>query len=1074
MILNPALFLNKCVCIYTTLILLLLTNGGYATSSNDISLASKDPTTFPLGCSPDITTPKKGLSMELYSYDFRKKGSYPCWDAAYLDPNYPRTGYKSHRLLAKVDGVTGNINFYYHATKGCTPQLGHLPASYNYPKPLTMTNFTMLLYGYFRPKVTGFHTFTISADDLLFVNFGAGNAFDCCRRDSSADHFGNYQAYAIWGSKTAKDELTVHLDAGVYYPIRLFYNNREYDGALSFTFKTESNENTVSDFSEYFFSLDDTEEGCPGLISYDSSCASVKTSKIIGIDYHTETPNENLVPITKTIYHLGIPCTGTTTTPLCGSGFYDPLANKCVTINTSSTSSVTKTTSHTTSKEVSFHSSISSQKTLIPKSIPSPYGPIKSQSIPTEMETSSEISSSEYAFSDVISTPSHSPYTKKHSSLNSSSYTSTVIHSLTSYSISQGIFSTSLSEQNITSKSSTDKFSTATSMSNSITQSSIIISQSSTNNENYTTTSMHTSSDKISTETLNNSISTTTSILFSNSSTILKNNTTIISSDKDTHYHPVNPTIVCSTNKTEIICASITQPSISNSNNHWSSSVLRFNSTTVRSTLPSSAGSNETSINVPFSSSTESNASTSSTSTSNSKTARSTLPSSAGSNETSINVPFSSSTESNASTSSTSTSNSKTVRSTLPSSAGSNETSINVPFSSSTESNTSTSSTSTSNSKTVRSTLPSSAGSNETSINVPFSSSTESNASTSSTSTSNSKTVRSTPFSSAGIIMTSLSQRNNKSASSYASSNSKCYNTADSCRKVHSTPSYLLTSSYTSEGVDYDCSLVSTKLKINDTNCLNNKHTTKSCLKTSVTTTIPTLEIKTARKSSSNTIGLHSYPTSSPNKSISSAPIIGYISSFKTIKTASPSYQTSDLTTITTITSLNNPGSTAVENTHESNDKSRKTSSNDISSKHSVIKETKDAVESSNKSHQTNTLKCSSIIIASSSHNSYESLGGTTLTLTLSKVYSPQNNDTLPFLEISEVNPSRTVLPESSKMMQYLTSTEERNKTARNTIATNIVSISTFHFEGEGNAIRMGYTQLLLMLIGIIVMNIGT
>ncbi|KTB12485.1 Flocculation protein FLO1 [Nakaseomyces glabratus] len=1034
MILNPALFLNKCVCIYTTLILLLLTNGGYATSSNDISLASKDPTTFPLGCSPDITTPKKGLSMELYSYDFRKKGSYPCWDAAYLDPNYPRTGYKSHRLLAKVDGVTGNINFYYHATKGCTPQLGHLPASYNYPKPLTMTNFTMLLYGYFRPKVTGFHTFTISADDLLFVNFGAGNAFDCCRRDSSADHFGNYQAYAIWGSKTAKDELTVHLDAGVYYPIRLFYNNREYDGALSFTFKTESNENTVSDFSEYFFSLDDTEEGCPGLISYDSSCASVKTSKIIGIDYHTETPNENLVPITKTIYHLGIPCTGTTTTPLCGSGFYDPLANKCVTINTSSTSSVTKTTSHTTSKEVSFHSSISSQKTLIPKSIPSPYGPIKSQSIPTEMETSSEISSSEYAFSDVISTPSHSPYTKKHSSLNSSSYTSTVIHSLTSYSISQGIFSTSLSEQNITSKSSTDKFSTATSMSNNITQSSIIISQSSTNNENYTTTSMHTSSDKISTETLNNSISTTTSILFSNSSTILKNNTTIISSDKDTHYHPVNPTIVCSTNKTEIICASITQPSISNSNNHWSSSVLKFNSTTVRSTLPSSAGSNETSINVPFSSSTESNTSTSSTSTSNSKT----------------------------------------VRSTLPSSAGSNETSISVPFSSSTESNTSTSSTSTSNSKTVRSTLPSSAGSNETSISVPFSSSTESNASTSSTSTSNSKTVRSTPFSSAGIIMTSLSQRNNKSASSYASSNSKCYNTADSCRKVHSTPSYLLTSSYTSEGVDYDCSLVSTKLKINDTNCLNNKHTTKSCLKTSVTTTIPTLEIKTARKSSSNTIGLHSYPTSSPNKSISSAPIIGYISSFKTIKTASPSYQTSDLTTITTITSLNNPGSTAVENTHESNDKSRKTSSNDISSKHSVIKETKDAVESSNKSHQTNTLKCSSIIIASSSHNSYESLGGTTLTLTLSKVYSPQNNDTLPFLEISEVNPSRTVLPESSKMMQYLTSTEERNKTARNTIATNIVSISTFHFEGEGNAIRMGYTQLLLMLIGIIVMNIGT
>ncbi|XDT50339.1 Hypothetical protein J6890_01236 [Nakaseomyces glabratus] len=340
----------------------------YAENSASLSLTegilySNDATNFPLGCASSVPTTRKGLSMEIYSYDHRKKGSSPCWDAAYLDPNYPRTGYKTHRLISKVDGVTGNISFQFHAAKSCKSELGYLPPAYNYTKPLTLTNFTMLLYGYFKPKITGYHTFSIKADDLLFLNFGAGNAFDCCQRESSADNFGNYQAYAIWGSKNAKNELTVRLDAGIYYTIRVFFNNRDYYGALSFTLMTEFSEEIVTDFSEYFFSLDDTDLGCPALIYYNTSCASVDESTILDVDYKTETEATNIIPITKTIYHIGIPCGASTTTNKCGSGFYDPLGNKCVTISTLSTSS-TITASNSQKLPTTYSSHISESLSL--------------------------------------------------------------------------------------------------------------------------------------------------------------------------------------------------------------------------------------------------------------------------------------------------------------------------------------------------------------------------------------------------------------------------------------------------------------------------------------------------------------------------------------------------------------------------------------------------------------------------------------------------------------------------------------------------------------------------------------
>ncbi len=306
-----------------------------------------NPSKYPLGCSPKITNPKKGLSMELYSYPYRKKGSHPCWDPAYLDPNFPRVGYKKNKLIARVDGVSGDINFNFHPKRQCTPIADYLPPNFNYNEPITTTNFTMLLYGYFKPKVTGLHTFDISADDLLFMNFGAGNAFDCCRRDSTADTFGNYVAWAIWGRRIVRNKLTVRLDKGIYYPLRLFFNNRDYYGQMRLTFKTEHGSERITDFSDYFFSVDDTSEGCPGLITYESECADVKSSTVLETDYITIQAEKEVLPIIKTIYYVGIPCSssqsiyGSSSSSSsskrldCPSGlFFDPLAEKCVSIST--------------------------------------------------------------------------------------------------------------------------------------------------------------------------------------------------------------------------------------------------------------------------------------------------------------------------------------------------------------------------------------------------------------------------------------------------------------------------------------------------------------------------------------------------------------------------------------------------------------------------------------------------------------------------------------------------------------------------------------------------------------------
>lgn len=337
--------------IYAILHSLAVVCEGFISTEGDISIVrdSNIPNNYPLGCSNKYSGHLPGLKMELYSYNYVNPrhpdpqnpgklnqlydpnllGTYECFDSSYKDINYPRVGYKSKTLIGRSDGVSGILNFNFVPPWGCMPQKGQLPPAYNFKSNITLSNFTMILFGYFKPKISGNHIFSLHGDDLIYLNFGAGNAFDCCRQESSADNFGNYQAFSLWGINWEKKTLTVYLDMNTYYPIRIFYNNRDYQAIFNFSFKTEFDSSPVIDFQDYFFFLRDIDGGCPGEVSFQTTCGNFPRTITKTADYEVVSSHPVQLPYTKTIYHVLVPCTSSVGATICTDGYYDPISNIC-------------------------------------------------------------------------------------------------------------------------------------------------------------------------------------------------------------------------------------------------------------------------------------------------------------------------------------------------------------------------------------------------------------------------------------------------------------------------------------------------------------------------------------------------------------------------------------------------------------------------------------------------------------------------------------------------------------------------------------------------------------------------
>lgn len=117
----------------------------------------------------------------------------------------------------------------------------------------------MLMTGYFLAPTTGTYNLDLTyVDDLAYINVGAGNAFNCCQLARSVNTPGAFSLYAIWPQ--AQNFVTIDLVAGLYYPIRVFYVNRNYIGGLKFYFTTPDGIQHT-DWTGYIFNAEDAEDG---------------------------------------------------------------------------------------------------------------------------------------------------------------------------------------------------------------------------------------------------------------------------------------------------------------------------------------------------------------------------------------------------------------------------------------------------------------------------------------------------------------------------------------------------------------------------------------------------------------------------------------------------------------------------------------------------------------------------------------------------------------------------------------------------------------------------------------------
>lgn len=163
----------------------------------------------------------------------------------------------------------------------------------------------MFLHVYFKPLISGTHTFTIDADSLwtsalkiLLTVVGITNQLIGFWKLSSMGiaRFWNWQK-----------SLSVYLFKDAYYPIRLF--NIESNSTLLFHFTTNVNPNTlVRNMEPYLYQIEDTTQGCPGNIEYVTRCVTGIKTLPYSTEFNTIKKDSNKIPLAKTTSSIDVPC----------------------------------------------------------------------------------------------------------------------------------------------------------------------------------------------------------------------------------------------------------------------------------------------------------------------------------------------------------------------------------------------------------------------------------------------------------------------------------------------------------------------------------------------------------------------------------------------------------------------------------------------------------------------------------------------------------------------------------------------------------------------------------------------
>ncbi|KAG0668851.1 hypothetical protein C6P41_002813, partial [Kluyveromyces marxianus] len=224
-----------------------------------------------LGCIPPQGSLTKGFTVSYYHYPMTPNpNSAGCYlmSNVFQTHEYQHGGYETlgGGLIGRSNGVT---NLTFHSPITCTStcckvKAANLPPNFNYDSQITLSNFTMLVTGYFLASKSGNYKFIVDlVDDVTYMNIGDGKAFGCCQLNSTVSNPGPFDLTLTFPE--SENTATVNLLGGLYYPLRILFTNREDTGRFLMSFKDPDGV-IHKTFDDYVFMAPDGDE-CPAPVA---------------------------------------------------------------------------------------------------------------------------------------------------------------------------------------------------------------------------------------------------------------------------------------------------------------------------------------------------------------------------------------------------------------------------------------------------------------------------------------------------------------------------------------------------------------------------------------------------------------------------------------------------------------------------------------------------------------------------------------------------------------------------------------------------------------------------------------
>lgn len=220
------------------------------------------------GCVIDTQPVKSGFNAVFYPYELR----------ALYDEEYVKHGYKANAPVGSVEGIA-DINFNIDLPDDATLRYGEV-----YGTPISVSNFSLELTGYFYAEETGYYEVLFFAtDDAVVFFFGTDSAFECCH-SSELSQNANFADQVIYTTGSIDDDgrdffasRYRYLQGGFYYPTRIAYTQIETYAYLNLTVTTPSGKR-LRTFEDTVYQFDEKNSNCQSVNPFDSQKTTITTS----------------------------------------------------------------------------------------------------------------------------------------------------------------------------------------------------------------------------------------------------------------------------------------------------------------------------------------------------------------------------------------------------------------------------------------------------------------------------------------------------------------------------------------------------------------------------------------------------------------------------------------------------------------------------------------------------------------------------------------------------------------------------------------------------------------------------